>query len=67
MKKKAAIFSGVIILLIIVCLALSVYTVEENEYACTIRFSKIINTTDSAGLHFKLPFLDSVKVFPLEN
>ncbi|HHU05920.1 MAG TPA: protease modulator HflC [Clostridiales bacterium] len=64
MKKKAAIFSGVIILLIIVCLALSVYTVEENEYACTIRFSKIINTTDSAGLHFKLPFLDSVKVFP---
>ena len=41
----------------------SVYTVAENEYACTVRFSKIIDTVDEAGLHFKVPFLDSVKYF----
>ena len=41
----------------------SMFTVRENEYACTVRFSKIIDTTDAAGLHFKLPFVDSVKYF----
>jgi len=39
------------------------YTVRENEYACTVRFSKIIETTGDAGLHFKVPFIDSVKYF----
>jgi len=63
-KKKSAIIAGIIVLLLILCLAFSLYTVKENEYACIIRFSKIIRTTDSAGLHFKLPFLDSIKVFP---
>ena len=60
MKKTIAI---VIVCLLIVCLANSVYTVKENEYACTVRFSKIIATTGDAGLHFKVPFLDSVKYF----
>lgn len=56
--------------LLIVCLVLlavlagnSLFTVAENEYACTVRFSKIIGTTDQAGLHFKIPFIDSVKYF----
>ena len=60
MKKTIAL---VIACLLILCLANSVYTVQENEYACTVRFSKIIETTGDAGLHFKLPFLDSVKYF----
>ena len=41
----------------------AMYTVAEDEYACTVRFSKIIDTVDEAGLHFKVPFLDSVKYF----
>ena len=41
----------------------SVYTVKENEYACRVQFSKIVDTTDEAGLHFKIPFVDSVKYF----
>ena len=41
----------------------SIFTVRENEYACTVRFEKIIDTTAEAGLHFKLPFVDSVKYF----
>ncbi len=51
-------------LLALVCLLSSIYTVEENQYACTVRFSKIIHTTQTPGLHFKVPFLDSVKYFP---
>jgi len=45
----------------------SVFTVQENEYACTVRFSKIISTTDQAGLHFKIPFVDGVKYFPRDT
>ena len=41
----------------------SFFTVREDEYACTVRFSKIISTTGEAGLHFKVPFVDSVKYF----
>jgi len=60
--KKSGIF--IIILLLAAFIGInSLFTVRENEYACTVRFSKIINTTDQAGLHFKVPFLDSVKYF----
>ena len=59
MKKK--IILGIVVLLALVCLLSSIYTVEENQYACTVRFSKIIHTTQTPGLHFKVPFLDSVK------
>ena len=60
--KKSGIL--IIVLLLAAILGLnSMFTVREDEYACTVRFSKIISTTDEAGLHFKVPFLDSVKYF----
>ena len=61
MKKRIVL---VAILVIVLMLALnSFFTVQENQYACTVRFSKIIDTTGTAGLHFKIPFVDSVKYF----
>ena len=60
MKKTFLIILAVILILLAVN---SLYTVREHEYACTVRFSKIIDTVDEAGLHFKVPFLDSVKYF----
>ncbi len=60
--KKSSIL--ILILVLIGLLAVnSMFTVRENEYACTVRFAKIIDTTDEAGLHFKIPFIDSVKYF----
>ena len=61
MKKKA-------IILVILVLALliglnSFYTVREDQYAARVQFSKIIEITDQAGIHFKIPFIDSVKYF----
>ena len=57
-----------ILLVLVIFLGLnSIFTVQENEYACTVRFSKIIETTNQAGLHFKLPFMDSVKYFPRDT
>lgn len=58
--------SGLIILVVILLAILAMnatFTVREDQYACTVRFSKIIDTTDQAGLHFKIPFLDNVKYF----
>ena len=60
---KKTIIIGAIVLLLLIVLGNSFYTVEENEYACTFRFSEIINTESEAGLHFKIPFLDEVKYF----
>lgn len=62
MKKKILI--TVLVLIALIGLGSAVYTVGENEYACTVRFSKIIGTEDTAGLHFKVPFIDSIKTFP---
>ncbi len=61
---KKWIITGIVLVLAVVLLSTAMYTVKENEYACTVRFSKIIDTVDQPGLHFKVPFLDSVKTFP---
>lgn len=67
MKKKTAIglvITGVIIVFAAVILFDCFYTVAENEFACVFRFSKMIDITDDAGLHFKAPFVDEVRTFP---
>ena len=60
---KTKIIIAVVVLLAVIVLANSVYTVAENQYACTFRFSEIVNTENEAGLHFKIPFIDQVKYF----
>lgn len=67
MKKK--ILKALTIAVFIVVLAVlgsALYTVEENEYACVFRFSEIVNTVSTAGLHIKVPFVDTIKKFPKE-
>ena len=61
MKKKIVI--AIVVLLLVIVAANSFYTVRENQYACVVEFSKIVDTNDEAGLHFKIPFLHSVKYF----
>ena len=61
MNKK--IILAVVAFLLVILVSNSIYTVAENEYATTVRFSKIESVTDQAGLHFKVPFLDTVKYF----
>ena len=61
--KKTVIIS-ILVLILVVVLANSVYTVRENEHACVFRFSKIINVKSNAGLFFKIPFVDQIKTFP---
>ncbi len=63
-KYGITILVAVIVIAAVVVLANSFYTVGENEFACVFRFSKIIDITDEAGLHFKVPFIDDIKTFP---
>lgn len=65
-KVKTGIIAVLAIVLIVAAVVLlnSFYTVAENEYACVFRFSKIEIITDTAGLHFKMPFVDEVRTFP---
>ena len=60
---KKGLIIGIIALVLIVVAANSFYTLAENQYACTFRFSEIVNTQSQAGLHFKLPFVDKVEYF----
>lgn len=61
--KKTIIITAILLLVLIVGLS-SFYTVQENQSACIFRFSEIVNTETEAGLHFKIPFVDSVRYFP---
>ena len=60
--KKTGLLIILCALLVLVALN-SIYTVEENQFACIVRFSEIISTTDTAGLHFKVPFIDTISYF----
>ena len=60
--KKWIIIAIVVVALLIVG-ENATYTLREDQYACTFRFSEIVNTESDAGLHFKIPFVDSVKYF----
>ena len=64
MKMKIWIVAAVVALVVIIGISSSMYTVAEDQYACVFRFSEIVDTTGEAGLHFKIPFVDSVKYYP---
>ena len=64
--KKGIIIAAVLFLAVIL-ISGSLFTVREDQYACTFRFSEIVNTTGQPGLHFKVPFVDSVKYFPKQT
>lgn len=65
-KKKITILTvlAAVIVILIIVLPGCFYEVKEDEYACTARFSKIIRTVDQPGLYVKLPFIDTVRMFP---
>jgi membrane protease subunit HflC len=42
----------------------SLFTVNERELAIKFRFSEIIDSDYEPGLHFKLPFVNSVRTYP---
>ena len=60
---KKGIIIAVIAIFVIILASNCFYTVAENQFACVVEFSKIVATNDQPGIHFKVPFLHSVKYF----
>jgi len=60
-SRLIVILIGVVVTLLIVLN--SVYTITEMERAVLLRFSKVHNADVVPGLHFKLPFVDDVRIF----
>jgi len=52
-----------LVLIGILLLATTVYTVDERERAVIVRFGKVIRYDDQPGIHIKTPFLDTVRVY----
>ena len=68
--------TGILVLLAVLLLAIvgysSVFTVQQTEQALVVRFGKPVQVVTDAGLHFKVPFTDTVipidkRILDLEN
>src|SRR6056297_313471 len=44
-------------------LSMSVFIVDEREYALKLRFGEIVRLDYEPGLHFKTPFVNTVRKF----
>jgi len=62
MSKSSIIFI-VISLLVILGVSSSVYVVDETEVAIKLKFGEIVQSDIQPGLHFKIPFIHTIKKF----
>ena len=65
MKFTMPILAAVVALLFIA--SQSIYTVDQRKYAIKFQLGEVIETTDKAGLYFKLPLVQNVKFFDKVN
>lgn len=62
--KNILIFLGVIIIICLIGAAFTLYIVEEGEQAVLLRFGKIVDIQTNAGLKYKIPFVDDIRIYP---
>lgn len=64
MKKGKSVGLVVVLLLLVMLVSECFYTTAENEYSVVKQFGKIVTTNSSAGLRFKMPFVQTVNYVP---
>jgi membrane protease subunit HflC len=52
-----------LLVLVLILLAASIFTIDETEQAIVLRLGKYVRTVKDPGLQFKLPFIQSVQKF----
>lgn len=71
MSRFLTIFGFVLLIAVVIGLSMSVFTVNEREQALVLRFGEPVGAVNAngeeAGLHFKVPFVDSVVMFDRRN
>ncbi len=63
MSPKANFFLIIAVIAVLV-LSMSVFTVDEREFAIKFRFGEIVQADYEPGLHMKIPFVNTVQKFP---
>ena len=64
MKKGLTVIIVIAIILICIAVAGPLYIVNEGEQAVIVQFGRITNVVTTAGLKFKIPFIDEVVRYP---
>ncbi len=54
-------FLGIVLLIILIMLAGSLFRVEEGEQALVLTFGELTNTIEDAGLYWHIPIIQSIK------
>ncbi|HPQ97019.1 MAG TPA: protease modulator HflC, partial [Thiolinea sp.] len=62
MDRKNLIIGAVIAVFLLVWSM--AYTVSERELAIKFKFREIVQDNQEPGLHFKLPFIETISKFP---
>jgi modulator of FtsH protease HflC len=57
-------FLLIVLVLVALGIRMSVFVVDEREHALKFRFGEIVRADYTPGLHFKVPFVNSVLKFP---
>jgi len=63
MMSRNAMTALSVVLVLLILISSSVYTIGEAEKAIKFQLGDIIDTSSSPGLHFKIPFINKVKVY----
>jgi membrane protease subunit HflC len=63
MKGRFGIIGGVIAAVTVILLLGSVFTVHQSQQALVLQFGNAIRVIEQPGLHFKVPFIQSVQYF----
>jgi membrane protease subunit HflC len=61
MKNIATVLIGLFVLLVLA--SMSLYTVDQREYALAFRLGEIVAVKKEPGLYLKLPLVDDIKYF----
>lgn len=62
MNVRALLPIGLVLLALLI--SASIFTVDEREVAIKFQFSRILETDIQPGLHFKIPWMNTVRKFP---
>jgi modulator of FtsH protease HflC len=63
MNQNKIIAAVALALIVLVILSGTIYTVDEREKAIVVRFGEVIRHDDQPGLHWKAPFVDTVRFY----
>lgn len=63
MKNKKFLFLSILIVALFLGFS-STYSLRENEYGIRLQFNKIVAIDSTAGLYFKIPFVQNIRKVP---